>query len=325
MKRTFFLALLALLTAVGASAANKYDNPDTIVVARDGTGEFRNVAEALEVCRAFMDYHKVIYVKKGTYKEKIVVPQWLTNIEILGEDRDNTVITYDDHANIKLPGTDRGMGTFRTYTIKVQGSGITFRNITIENNSPRMGQAVALHTEGDRIILVNCRLLGHQDTVYTGTAGTRLLFKDCYIEGTTDFIFGPATAWFEDCEIHSKANSYITAASTPKEQPYGYVFNRCRLTADTAVTKVYLGRPWRDYGYTLFMNCELGGHIRPEGWHHWQKEREQTARYAEYNNHGAGAETSKRVAWSHQLTKKEAGKITMSAVFGVNNEWTPQY
>ncbi len=325
MKRTFFLALLALLTAVGASAANKYDNPDTIVVARDGTGEFRNVAEALEVCRAFMDYHKVIYVKKGTYKEKIVVPQWLTNIEILGEDRDNTVITYDDHANIKLPGTDRGMGTFRTYTIKVQGSGITFRNITIENNSPRMGQAVALHTEGDRIILVNCRLLGHQDTVYTGTVGTRLLFKDCYIEGTTDFIFGPATAWFEDCEIHSKANSYITAASTPKEQPYGYVFNRCRLTADTAVTKVYLGRPWRDYGYTLFMNCELGGHIRPEGWHHWQKEREQTARYAEYNNHGAGAETSKRVAWSHQLTKKEAGKITMSAVFGVNNEWTPQY
>ncbi len=325
MKRTFFLALLALLTAVGASAANKYDNPDTIVVARDGTGEFRNVAEALEVCRAFMDYHKVIYVKKGTYKEKIVVPQWLTNIEILGEDCDNTVITYDDHANIKLPGTDRGMGTFRTYTIKVQGSGITFRNITIENNSPRMGQAVALHTEGDRIILVNCRLLGHQDTVYTGTAGTRLLFKDCYIEGTTDFIFGPATAWFEDCEIHSKANSYITAASTPKEQPYGYVFNRCRLTADTAVTKVYLGRPWRDYGYTLFMNCELGGHIRPEGWHHWQKEREQTARYAEYNNHGAGAETSKRVAWSRQLTKKEAGKITMSAVFGVNNEWTPQY
>ncbi len=325
MKRTFILAFFALLAAVGISAANKYDNPDTIVVARDGTGEFRNVAEALEVCRAFMDYHKVIFVKKGIYKEKIVVPQWLTNIEILGEDCANTVITYDDHANIKLPGTDRGMGTFRTYTVKVQGSGITFRNITIENNSPRMGQAVALHTEGDRIILVNCRLLGHQDTVYTGTAGTRLLFKDCYIEGTTDFIFGPSTAWFEGCEIHSKANSYITAASTPKEQPYGYVFNRCRLTADAAVTKVYLGRPWRDYGYTLFMNCELGGHIRPEGWHYWQKEREQTARYAEYNNHGDGSETSRRVAWSRQLTKKEAGKITMSTVFGVSNGWTPQY
>lgn len=101
------------------------------------------------------------------------------------------------------------------------------------------------------------------------------------------------------------------------------MFNRCRLTADAAVTKVYLGRPWRDYGYTLFMNCELGGHIRPEGWHYWQKEREQTARYAEYNNHGDGAETSHRVAWSRQLTKKEAGKITMGTVFGVSNGWTP--
>ncbi len=325
MRRTLSILLLSLLTAVAASAASKYDNPDTIVVARDGTGEFRNVADAIEVCRAFMDYHKVIFVKRGTYKEKIVVPQWLTNIEILGEDRDNTVITYDDHANVKLPGTDRGMGTFRTYTIKVQGSGITFRNITIENNSARLGQAVALHTEGDRLVFVNCRLLGHQDTVYTGTAGARLLFKNCYIEGTTDFIFGPSTAWFEDCEIHSKANSYITAASTPKDQPYGYVFNHCRLTADSAVTKVYLGRPWRDYGYTLFMDCELGSHIRPEGWHHWQKEREQTARYMEYNNHGAGADTSKRVAWSRQLTKKEASKITMATVFSVNDVWTPKY
>lgn len=319
------MSLLAMFVAVAASAASKYDNPDTIVVARDGTGEFRNVAEALEVCRAFMDYHKVIYVKKGTYKEKIVVPQWLTNIEILGEDCANTIITYDDHANIKLPGTDRGMGTFRTYTVKVQGSGITFRNITIENNSPRMGQAVALHTDGDRIVLINCRLLGHQDTVYTGTAGTRLLFKDCYIEGTTDFIFGPSIAWFESCTIHSKANSYITAASTPKDQPYGYVFNHCRLTADSTVTKVYLGRPWRDYGYTLFMDCEMGGHIRPEGWHHWQKERENTARYMEYNNHGAGADVSKRVSWSHQLSKKEASKITMAAVFSINDAWTPQY
>lgn len=325
MKRIFIMSLLAMFVAVAASAASKYDNPDTIVVARDGTGEFRNVAEALEVCRAFMDYHKVIYVKKGTYKEKIVVPQWLTNIEILGEDCANTIITYDDHANIKLPGTDRGMGTFRTYTVKVQGSGITFRNITIENNSPRMGQAVALHTDGDRIVLINCRLLGHQDTVYTGTAGTRLLFKDCYIEGTTDFIFGPSTAWFEGCTIHSKANSYITAASTPKDQPYGYVFNHCRLTADSTVTKVYLGRPWRDYGYTLFMDCEMGGHIRPEGWHHWQKERENTARYMEYNNHGAGADVSKRVSWSHQLSKKEASKITMAAVFSINDAWTPQY
>ena len=323
MKLKLTLLSLILALAAGASAADKYDNPDTIVVARDGTGEFRTVSEAVEVCRAFMEYHKVIYVKKGIYKEKLIIPQWLTNIEILGEDRDATVITYDDHANIVNPLTGKGMGTFRTYTVKVEGSSITFKNITIENNSARLGQAVALHTEGDRLIFINCRLLGHQDTVYTGIAGTRLFFKDCYIEGTTDFIFGPSTAWFENCEIHSRANSYITAASTPQDRPYGYVFNNCRLTADADIDKVYLGRPWRAYGYTLFMNCDMGRHIRPEGWHHWQKERQQTARYMEYNNRGEGAATDKRAAWTRQLTKKEAQKITMETVFAINDTWAP--
>ncbi len=316
--KNIIISLLALLSLT-ASAANKYDNPDTLVVARDGTGEFRNVDDAIEVCRAFMDYHKVIYVKKGVYKEKLIIPSWLTNIEICGEDRDNTVITWDDHANIKTQERPNGMGTFRTYTLKIEGSHITLKNITVENNSARLGQAVALHTEGDCLTFVNCRFLGHQDTVYTGVAGSRQLFNNCYIEGTTDFIFGPGTAWFEECEIHSKADSYITAASTPKDQAYGYVFNRCRLTADAGIDKVYLGRPWRDYGYTLFMNCEMGAHIRSEGWHHWQKEREQTARYLEYNNSGAGAETKARVTWSRQLTKKEAQKITIQEVIKTNN------
>ena len=208
------------------------------------------------------------------------------------------------------------MGTFRTYTLKIQGSDITLKNITIENNSARLGQAVALHTEGDRLLFVNCRFLGHQDTIFTGVGGTRLLFKDCYIEGTTDFIFGPATAWFEGCTIYSKANSYITAASTPQDRSFGYVFNHCTLTAAAGVDKVYLGRPWRDYAYTLFMNCTMNAQIRPEGWHHWQKEREQTARYMEYANQGQGADTAKRVAWSHQLTKKDALKITQQTVLG---------
>ena len=316
--KNIIISLLALL-ALTESGANKYDNPDTLGVARDGTGEIRNVDDAIEVCRAFMDYHKVIYVKKGVYKEKLIIPSWLTNIEICGEDRDNTVITWDDHANIKTQERPNGMGTFRTYTLKIEGSHITLKNITVENNSARLGQAVALHTEGDCLTFVNCRFLGHQDTVYTGVAGSRQLFNNCYIEGTTDFIFGPGTAWFENCEIRSKADSYITAASTPADQPYGYVFHNCRLTADPNVTKVYLGRPWRDYGYTLFMECELGSHIRPEGWHHWQKEREQTARYLEYNNSGAGAETKARVTWSRQLTKKEAQKITIQEVIKTNN------
>jgi len=314
---------MLLLLTLGATAASKYDNPDTIVVARDGTGEFRTIDEAIEVCRAFMDYHKVIYIKKGTYKEKLIIPSWLQNIELCGESTEETVITYDDHANIRTSERPNGIGTFRTYTLKVEGNDITLKNLTIENNAARLGQAVALHTEGDRIKVIGCRLIGHQDTVYTGVAGTRIYFRSCYICGTTDFIFGPSTAWFEDCTIESHANSYVTAASTPKDQPYGYVFNNCRLIAKEGVDKVYLGRPWRDYGYTLFMNCELGRHITPEGWHHWQKEREQTARYLEYNNRGEGADTRQRVAWSRQLTKKEAQAITPEAVFTTGDSWIP--
>ncbi|MCQ2246154.1 MAG: pectinesterase family protein [Bacteroidaceae bacterium] len=305
-------------------AAKSYDNPDTIFVARDGTAEFRNIDDAIEVCRAFMEYHKVIFVKKGIYKEKLVIPTWLTNIEICGEDRDNTIITYDDHANIKLPGTEKGMGTFRTYTLKVQGQDITIKDITIENNAARLGQAVALHTEGDRLKFINCRFLGNQDTVYTGVAGTRCYFKDCYIEGTTDFIFGPSTAWFENCDIYCKINSYITAASTPQDIAYGYVFNNCRITTSEQADKVYLGRPWRPYAMTLFMNCTLPKSIRTEGWENWRNpENEKTARYSEYNNKGEGAVTTGRVNWCRQLSKKEASTITMDAVFCRADKWNP--
>ncbi len=320
------LAMMLFLAAWPVLAANKYDNPDTLVVSRDGTGEFRTIDEAIEVCRAFMDYTKVIYVKKGVYKEKLIIPSWLTNITICGEDRDNTIITWDDHANIKMPvgGLDseaavkgKPMGTFRTYTLKVQGSYITLKDITIENNAAKLGQAVALHTEGDHILVQNCRLLGNQDTVYTGVGGTRVAFYDCYIEGTTDFIFGPSIAWFQNCEIHSKANSYITAASTPAGQKYGYIFYKCRLTADKDVDKVYLGRPWRPFAATIFMDCELGKHIRPEGWHNWNNAKnEETARYAEYGNKSEGASTKNRVKWSKQLSKKEAAKVTLLDAFG---------
>lgn len=325
MKKIFSLLLLALASVTAVSAANKYDNPDTLFVARDGTAEFRNIDDALEVCRAFMEYHKVIFVKNGVYKEKLIVPSWLTNIEICGEDKDNTIITYDDHANVRIPGSDRKMGTFRTYTVRVDGNDITFKNITIENNAARLGQAVALHTQGDRLKFVNCRILGNQDTIYTGGVNTRLYFKDCHIEGTTDFIFGPSTAWFEHCTILSRINSYITAASTPQDVEYGYVFNNCRLLAAEGVDKVYLGRPWRPYAHTLFMNCDMGRQIRTEGWYNWgNADNEKTARYEEYNNRGEGASTKARVAWSRQLTKKEAAKVTLQNVFKQNGGWMPE-
>lgn len=231
MRQTLIILML-ILSCYQANARGKYDNTDTLIVARDGSGAFRTISEAVEVCRAFMEYKKVIYVKNGIYKEKLIIPSWLTNIEIIGQDRDKTIITYDDHANITYPPTGKPMGTFRTYTLKIEGCNITLRNLTIENNAPRLGQAVALHTEGTRLAFVNCRFLGCQDTVYTGMPYTLLYFLNCYIEGTTDFIFGPSTAWFENCEIYSKINSYVTARSTPKDCKYGYIFNNSTLTAD---------------------------------------------------------------------------------------------
>lgn len=310
------LGLLLLLSVVSAAWAQ--ERQDTIVVSRDGTGNFRTLQEAIESARAFMDYTVTIYVKNGVYKEKVIVPSWVENIDIIGEDRDKTIITYDDHANINK------MGTFRTYTVKVEGSDITFKNLTIENNAAQLGQAVALHTEGDRLKFINCRILGNQDTIYTGAKFTRLYFKDCYIDGTTDFIFGPSTALFEDCIIHSKRNSYVTAASTPKEAKYGYVFKHCKLTAELGVDKVYLGRPWRPYAYTLFIECELGKHIVLAGWHNWGKQsNEETARYMEYKNTGEGANASERVAWSKQLTKKEAEAVTVDAIFRTQSNWNP--
>ena len=310
------LGLLLLLSVVSAAWAQ--ERQDTIVVSRDGTGNFRTLQEAIESARAFMDYTVTIYVKNGVYKEKVIVPSWVENIDIIGEDRDKTIITYDDHANINK------MGTFRTYTVKVEGSDITFKNLTIENNAAQLGQAVALHTEGDRLKFINCRILGNQDTIYTGAKFTRLYFKDCYIDGTTDFIFGPSTALFEDCIIHSKRNSYVTAASTPKEAKYGYVFKHCKLTAEPGVDKVYLGRPWRPYAYTLFIECELGKHIVLAGWHNWGKQsNEETARYMEYKNTGEGANASERVAWSKQLTKKEDEAVTVDAIFRTQSDWNP--
>ena len=310
------LGLLLLLVAVSGTWAQ--ERQDTIVVSRDGTGNFRTLQEAIESARAFMDYTVTIYVRNGVYKEKVIVPSWVENIDIIGEDRDKTIITYDDHANINK------MGTFRTYTVKVEGSDITFKNLTIENNAAQLGQAVALHTEGDRLKFINCRILGNQDTIYTGAKFTRLYFKDCYIDGTTDFIFGPSTALFENCIITSECNSYGTAASTPKEAKYGYVFKHCKLTAEPGVDKVYLGRPWRPYAYTLFIECELGKHIVSAGWHNWGKQsNEETARYMEYKNTGEGANASERVAWSKQLTKKEAEAVTVDAIFRTQSNWNP--
>ena len=172
--------------------------------------------------------------------------------------------------------------TFHTATLLVQGDAVRLENLTIKNTAGPVGQAVALSVEADRCSLENCRLIGCQDTLYCDGANARQHYENCYIEGTTDFIFGGATALFENCTIHSKADSYVTAASTPQGRAYGFVFLKCKLTASDGVKKVYLGRPWRSYAKTIFVQCELGAHIRPEGWNNWNSaEKEQTVFYAE--------------------------------------------
>lgn len=291
-----------------------------IIVDQSGKGDYRSVQAAIHSIRAFdPDGATVILIKKGVYREKIVIPDYVCNLKLVGEDKYSTIISYNDHAK------KNDMGTFRTYTLQIRGNDIIMENLTIENAAEPVAQAVALHTEGDRIVFRNCRFLGNQDTIYTGGDRGRLYFEECYIEGTTDFIFGPATAWFEKCVIHCKKNSYITAASTPETVKFGYIFHQCKITIAEGIDKVYLGRPWRPFAMTVFMKCDLPKGITPAGWDNWRNpDNEKTARYAEYANSGEGSNLYNRVSWGRQLTEKEAKIITIENVFQQSDCWHPQ-
>lgn len=317
MRLTKIFFIISFLAAAFTASAAEYKRE--IHVAKDGSGDFTTITEALEAIRAYMDYDVNVYIADGVYNEKIVIPAWLKNVNFIGQSPEGTIITNADHANINK------MGTFRTYTVRVDGSDITFSNLTIENNAPRLGQAVALHTEGDRLHFINCRLLGNQDTLFTGGEHTRLLFDNCYIEGTTDFIFGAATAYFKQCQLHSKTNSYITAASTPADVEVGYVFDGCTLTADPGVDKVYLGRPWRPYAHTVFIDCFMDKHITDSGWDNWRNpENEQTARYAEYGSTGPGAK-GKRAAWAAVPTPAQVAQLRdFTKIFSASTSWAPE-
>ncbi|NDW09987.1 pectin esterase [Dysgonomonas sp. 520] len=318
MNRIIKLFFVFILASVGGVYGQNPYNAN-IVVDRNGRGDYRNLQEAIEAVRAFDPAGPVtIYIRNGVYKEKIVIPTYVCGLRLIGESVEKTIITYDDHANINK------MGTFRTYSFLVRGNDICIENLTIENGSQPLGQAVALHVEGDRIIFKKCRFLGNQDTIYAGKESSRQYFEDCYIEGTTDYIFGPSTCWFERCELYCKKNSYITAASTPQNVEFGYIFNNCKIVLADKTNAMYLGRPWRAYAMTLFMNTEMPEGIKPEGWHNWGKEdNEKTARYMEYNNKGAGANVSQRVKWSKVLSKKEAEKYTIENVLKGCDGWNP--
>ncbi|MDD2307753.1 MAG: pectinesterase family protein [Prolixibacteraceae bacterium] len=303
------LTVACLLLSVLSFSAEKYD----YVVALDGSGDFTSIQKALDACKIFPDQRITIHVKNGIYTEKVAVLSGNTQISIIGEGADKTIITFGDY----FDKINRGRNsTFYTSTLKVDASDFVLENMTVENSAGPVGQALALHVEGDRCVFRNCRFLGNQDTVYAAGKYSRQYFYNCYIEGTTDFIFGEATAVFEQCSLHAKANSFLTAASTTEGKPFGFVYLNCKITAASGVDKVFLGRPWRSFAKVAFLNCEMGSFILPEGWDNWSKaENEITTQFAEYKNSGAGSNTSKRVDWSVKLSDQQALKFNKENIF----------
>ena len=314
-----FLALLAGGAATARAEAPKAD----AVVATDGSGDYKSLQDAISAApmrTGATDPAWVIFVKAGTYRERVYVQRERGNILVRGEDAARTVITYDLHADV--PGPDgKPIGTFRTPTVQIDGDGMVWENLTIANGAGPVGQAVALRVDGDRVIFRHCRFLGWQDTVLVNRG--RLYFADCYIEGYVDFIFGAATAYFDRCEIHCLRDGYVTAASTPEGQPYGLVFADCTVTGDTGV-KTYLGRPWRNFARTVFLRTALSEVVRPTGWSNWDKPAaEKTARYAEFACTGPGAGPAGRVPWAQKQESGDSSRYTPAAVLAGTDDWRP--
>jgi pectinesterase len=314
--------LLSLLAGLGLVASHGQAQTDpgllTAVVAKDGSGNFTSIQEAMaRIGTGSPGRPATIYVRPGVYRELVYAQREKRYVRLVGEDPAGTVVVYGLHAG--MTGLDgRPIGTFRTPTFHLDADDFTVEGLTIRNDAGPIGQAVAIAVHGDRVSFRNCRFQGHQDTVFLDRG--RHYFVGCTLEGTTDFVFGGATAWFQDCDLQALTSSYLTAASTPPEAAFGFVFDRCRVRV-AAGERSYLGRPWRDHAATLFMRSELGAGIRPEGWSNWDKPwRESTSRFLEYRNTGAGADRSARVSWSRELTSTEADGITPVKVLG---GWDP--
>jgi pectinesterase len=306
------------------SFANVYAQK-RVIVALDGSGDFKTVQAAFDAVPAGNNKPVEIFVKKGIYKERLVLDSAKTFVTLTGEDKDQTILTYNNHVGMP-PVNGQNTSTPGSASFFIYAANFTARNITFQNDAGfTAGQAVAVNANGDKLIFDNCRFIGFQDVLLTSGQNSRQYYNKCYIEGTTDFIFGPATCVFQDCVIYSKKNSHVTAASTPQDKPYGYVFFDCRLTGDTALHMVSLGRPWRPYAAVAYIRCNIGSHIKPEGWSNWnQTESYKTARYSEYKNTGAGANPAGRVTWARQLTDEEVKAYTLKNILGGNDNWDPR-
>ena len=311
------LAGLVLASFVARAVADT-----NLMVAADGTGQYKTLQEAVMVVPAGSpSNHVFIHIKPGTYKELVYVQREKRFFHLVGENAEKTIITFDLNANMNGP-SGKPIGTFRTPSTQVDADDFTAENVTFENSAGAVGQALAIRLDGDRAVFRNCRFLGWQDTILANRG--RQYFEDCYIAGHVDFIFGAATCFFEKCHIRCFGDGYITAASTPEDQPYGYVFSNCKITGDKPESRSFLGRPWRIYASTVFLNTEMSEVVRPEGWNNWKKpEAETTTFYAEYHSTGPGAHPDARVKWAKQLTAEQAKKYSLENVLRGADNWKP--
>jgi pectinesterase len=291
-----------------------------LTVAADGSAPFTSVQAAImAVPSGSRTNPVVIHVKPGIYKELIYLQREKTFFRLVGEDAEKTVLTFNLYAGI-TNADGKPLGTFRTPSTTIDADDFTAENLTFENSAGPVGQALAIRLDGDRAVFRRCRFLGWQDTLFANRG--RQFFENCYIAGHGDFIFGGATCYFENCRLHCLGDGYITAASTPADQPFGFVFNHCQITGAKPETKTCLGRPWRIYAGTIFLNTEMSQVVRPEGWDDWQKPAAHaTARYAEFGNTGPGAKPDARPAWTKQLTQAEAEALTPQKVLGGADGW----
>lgn len=335
--RRSFLVLLLLIT--GLFNAFSQD----LVVAKDGSGNFTTVQAAINAAPSGRTTPFVIFIKNGKYKEKINIPSNKTFIQLIGESVANVILTFDDFSGKPMPGGGT-FGTSNSASFTVTAADFTAINITFENTTGESPQALAIYVTGDRSAFKNCRFLGGQDTVFSGQPNSattsRQYFRNCYIDGTVDFIFGDARAVFDSCIIYAKTrsnagSSYITAANTKAIEPYGYVFRDIRIPANRGGTQYFYGRPWqndvgsteanRSHNKTVFLNATISSVILPAGWSTWNTGTNvSTITYAEYktkNFDGTPANISQRVSWSKQLTDEQAAVYyNNDSLFGT---WNP--
>ena len=303
-----FLVVLAGVTAFAEVKPN-------ITVAADGGGDTKTVQAAVDKVPDNNKKRFVIAIKPGIYNEQIRIPASKPYISFIGTDAQKVLLTF------KLSNKEAG-STSAAYATYIGGHDFYAENVTFENSFGSGSQAVAALVEADRVVFKSCRFLGWQDTLYAKNG--RQYYDHCYIEGNVDFIFGQSATVFDNCEIHSKGDGYIAAPMRfAADEPSGFVFNNCRLTSSDTKNGVYLGRPWRDYGRTVFIDTKMDAQVRPEGWNHWLPEREKTAYFAEYRSVGPGANNAERVKWSHQLSETEAEKFSAKEFLKGRDGWNP--